>query len=407
MSESIEALAGQCEAGRTLPQPFYCDAGVFREDRKKVIDPLWHLAGHAAAIPEAGDWFLFRICGEEIVVVRDAGGAVRAHYNVCRHRGSRICTEALGNSKAFVCPYHAWTYRLDGTLRAARLMPAGFRREDHGLHPCRVRELHGLIFVSLADEPVPFDTAVAPFREYLRFHGIRTAAIARSLVLPTKANWKLVVENFIECYHCIPAHPEYCSVHSSLKLLAAGAGMGSGPEDAGRAYRSEYLAWKTRVEKLGHPCREDSFDHGAGMARMPIKDGWLTESRDGRPVAPLMGECTAYDGGITYVAFNFMNYLVASNDHAVLFRFTPTSESATDVEAIWLVDGNAVEGRDYDPEAVSWVWAATLAQDARITEANQAGIGSARYRPGPYSEQERMNREFTRWYLDRLTARSR
>ena len=120
-----------------------------------------------------------------------------------------------------------------------------------------------------------------------------------------------------------------------------------------------------------------------------------------------MGTRTGYDGGITYVAFNFMNYLIASNDHAVLFRFTPIGGTATDVEAIWLVDGDAVAGRDYDPDAVSWVWAATLAQDARITEANQAGIGSARYRPGPYSEQERMNRMFTRWYIDRLTARSR
>lgn len=407
MDEALSALTGQYQPGKTLPQPFYCNAGVFREDRKNVLDPLWHLAGHAARIPHAGDYFLFGICAEEIIVVRDGNGAIRAHYNVCRHRGSRICTEASGNAKAFVCPYHAWTYRLNGTLRGARLMPGDFRPQDHGLHPCRVRELHGLIFVSLADEPVPFDDAVEPFLHYLRFHGIRTAAVARTLVLPTKANWKLVVENFIECYHCVPAHPEYCSVHSSLKLLAAGAGLGSGPKDACREYETGFRAWKADVERLGHPCREGSFDNGSGMARMPIKEGWLTESRDGRPVAPLMGRCTGYDGGITYVAFNFMNYLIASNDHAVLFRFTPIGETLTDVEAIWLVDGNAVAGRDYDPDAVSWVWAATLAQDARITEANQAGIGSSRYRPGPYSEQERMNRKFTRWYIDRLTARSR
>ena len=167
LDETLSALTGQYQPGKSLPQPFYCDAGVFREDRKHVLDPLWHLAGHAARIPHAGDYFLFGICAEEIIVVRDGNGAIRAHYNVCRHRGSRICTEASGNAKAFVCPYHAWTYRLNGTLRGARLMPGDFRPQDHGLHPCRVRELHGLIFVSLADEPVPFDDAVEPFRHYL------------------------------------------------------------------------------------------------------------------------------------------------------------------------------------------------------------------------------------------------
>lgn len=404
MGDAIASLIDGCETGRTLPQAFYTDAGVFAQDRAKVIDPHWHLAGHAAKIPDAGDFFLFRICGEEIIVVRDRDRAIRAHYNVCRHRGSRICRESSGHAGAFVCPYHAWTYRLDGSLRAARLMGDGFRPEDHGLYPCHVRELHGLIFVSLADEPTPFDAAVEPFRDCLEFHGIRDAAIARTLALPTKANWKLVVENFIECYHCLPAHPEYCSVHSSLKLLAAGAGPASGPDDAVRRYRIEFDAWKDNVEALGHPCRDGDFGPGSGMARMPIKEGWLTESRDGQPVAPLMGSYAQYDGGITYIAFNYMNYLIASNDHALVLRFTPVSELATDVEAAWLVAGDAEPGRDYDPADVSWLWAVTLGQDARIVEGNQAGILSDRYRPGPYSEQERMNVMFTRWYLDALRA---
>ncbi|MDE0155991.1 MAG: aromatic ring-hydroxylating dioxygenase subunit alpha [Gammaproteobacteria bacterium] len=403
---NIQDLVGGHVAGHTLQQPFYGDPDVFSLDRERVLDRLWHLAGHVSRIPAAGDYFLFRICGEEIIIVRGRDGNIHAHYNVCRHRGSRVCLDSEGKKSALVCPYHAWTYNLDGSLRTARLMPEEFSREGYGLHACRIKVLDGVIFVSLADEPVGLDDTSRDCRNYLSFHGIENAKIARRLELPTRANWKLVVENFIECYHCIPAHPEYCSVHSELKLLAAGAGVGSGPEAACQDYAVELNAWKKQVEALGHPCLEGAFDHGAGMIRMPIKEGFLTESQDGRPVSTLMGKFREYDGGVTYVAFNYLNYLLASNDHAVILRFTPISELVTDVEAIWLVDGDAREGVDYVPERVSWVWDATLKQDAVITENNQAGILSSHYQPGPYSEQEVMNREFTRWYLDKLCGRS-
>lgn len=407
MSEAnIQDLVNSHAAGRTLQQPFYSDAGVFSLDRGRVLDRLWHLAGHVSRIPAAGDFFLFRVCGEEIIIVRGRDGDIHAHYNVCRHRGSRVCLDSEGRKSALVCPYHAWTYNLDGSLRSARLMPEGFSTEGYGLHASRIKVLDGLIFVCPGDEPDEPDGLDDACREYLSFHGMENAKIARRLELPTRANWKLVVENFIECYHCVPAHPEYCSVHSELKLLAAGAGMGSGPEAACRDYAVELDAWRTQVEALGHPCLEGTFDHGAGMTRMPIKEGFLTESQDGRPVSTLMGKFREYDGGVTYMAFNYLNYLLASNDHAVLLRFTPISELLTDVEATWLVDAGAEEGVDYVPERVSWVWDVTLKQDAIITENNQAGILSSHYQPGPYSGQEVMNREFTRWYLDKLSEQT-
>ena len=400
---NIQGLLDSHVTGHALQQAFYSDPDVFSVDREKILDSLWHLAGHVSRIPESGDYFLFRLCGEEIIIVRGKDDNIHAHYNVCRHRGSRICKTSDGRKSALVCPYHAWTYNLDGSLRRARLMPDGFSVEDYGLHACRVKVLDGVIFVSLAEEQVGFDDIAADCREYLSFHGIENAKIARRLDLPTHANWKLVVENFIECYHCIPSHPEYCSVHSELKLLAAGAGMGSGPEAACREYEMELNAWRAQVEASGHPFIESASDNGAGMARMPIREGFLTESQDGRPVSTLMGRFKEYDGGVTYIAFNYLNYLLASNDHALLIRFTPISELVTDVEAIWLVDGDAIEGVDYEPERVSWVWEVTLKQDATITEDNQAGVLSSRYQPGPYSAQEMMNCHFTRWYLDKLS----
>lgn len=399
---SLERLIDEHVDGHALPRPFYSDAAILSNDREAALDQLWHIAGHAARIPNAGDYFVFSLCGEEIVVIRDRAGIVQAHYNVCRHRGSRICRERTGNKSVLVCPYHAWTYNLDGSLRAARLMDTSFDKTQHGLHPCHVQVVAGIIFVSLADQPIDFSAAVEPFRDYLTFHGIGNAGIAKQIPLPTVANWKLVVENFIECYHCAPAHPEYSAVHSKLKLLAAGAGIGSGPDDACRKYEIELGEWLRKTRELGHPILDGEFAHGAGMSRMPIKSGSLTESKDGQPVAPLMGELQEYDGGITYIAFNYLNYLLAANDHALLLRFTPISELQTDVEATWLVREDAVAGQDFDPDQVSWVWETTLKQDITITEDNQAGVMSARYSPGPYSTQEKVNEQFIHWYIDHL-----
>jgi len=281
-------------------------------------------------------------------------------------------------------------------------MPDDFDKSIYSLHTCAVRVLHGIIFVSLSDNPDDLDAQTKPFAEYLTFHGIEDAQIARRTPMPTAANWKLVVENFIECYHCQSAHPEYCAVHSKLKLLAAGAGTGSGPEKATEEYEPILEAWLDKVKSLGHPYQEGVFGAGIGMSRMPIAENALTESRDGQPVAPLMGKASTYDGGVSYIAFNYLNYLIASNDHALLLSFIPSDCNRTNVEASWLVNSQATSGVDYNPEDVSWVWDVTLKQDVTITENNQSGVSSSKYQPGPYSTQENMNIEFVDWYLGQI-----
>ncbi len=396
MNTNIQNLVDNHQDKHALQREFYCEPEIFILEQEKVLRDLWHMAGHVSRIPDSGDYFIFRIDKEEIIIVRDQNNEIHAHYNVCRHRGSRICKDDVGHKSALVCPYHAWTYNLDGSLRKARLMGKDFQSEKYGLHQCQVRVTSGIIFISLADKPDNFDDEMNHYHEHLNFHGIKDAKIARRLELPTRANWKLVVENFIECYHCIPSHPEYCSVHSELKLLAAGAGLGSGPEKENREFQLEFDRWNKKVASFGHPGSSEY------VSRMPIKEGFLTESQDGQAVAPLMGKFKKYDGGVTYIAFNYLNYLMASNDHAVILRFTPKTELETDVEVTWLVDGNAKEGVDYDPARVSWVWDVTLAQDAIITEDNQAGVMSSQFVPGPYSDQEQINKLFIQWYLGRL-----
>ena len=151
-------LAADARMGYSLDQEFYTGKDVFDADMSAVIGQKWIMAGHVDQIKQKGEYFLFKIGQEQIIVIRDNQMTVRGFFNVCRHRGSLICSEASGRRNLLVCPYHAWSYALDGTLVSARLMPDDFVKEDNGLLACHVRVFFGLIFINLSPgEPVDFD----------------------------------------------------------------------------------------------------------------------------------------------------------------------------------------------------------------------------------------------------------
>lgn len=406
---SIAGLIDRHRPGFALEQPFYRDAKIFEQDMARIFRRLWLLVDHESRIPETGHYFLFEVAGESIIIIRGTEGEVRAFYNVCRHRGSRVCTAPTGRRKVLVCPYHAWSYRLDGSLKAARLMPDDFQPADYGLHPCHLRVLDGLIFVNLAEGEAPdFDEEAAPLLPFLRQHELTRAKVAHREFYPTDANWKLVVENFFECYHCAPAHPEFCSVHSRSKLLAYGAGPDSGPADATAAFQKELEAWESKAKALGHVTGvyldPESGRRLRSAERLPIRQGVLSETEDGQPAAPLMGSFKDFDGGHTSVSFNAVSTVLMSNDYAALFRFTPRGPMATDMEIVWLVAADATEGLDYDVERIKWMWHVTTLEDKTIIENNNAGIMSRAYRPGPYSTQEAATVRFIDWYLQQIAG---
>ena len=212
------------------------------------------------------------------------------------------------------------------------------------------------------------------------------------------ANWKLVVENFAECYHCKPSHPEYCSV------------MAHAIPDTHRAkkhvdeFANLTAAWGAKAKSLGNLTGRVPRDPNAlhVCVRIPIKDGFLTQSRDGKPVAPLMGGFKEYDGGYTGGRLHPANYFVACCDHVVIPRFTPLGPLRTEVEMIWLVREDAVEGMDYDIEKLTWRWKVTTEQDKKIVDNNQAGVGSLAYQSGRYSNAEEGLTRFTTWYLEQI-----
>jgi len=239
----------------------------------------------------------------------------------------------------------------------------------------------------------------------LNFHGFEDAKIAVKRDYPNACNWKLVVENFIECYHCAPSHAAYCSVHPEDQLTALGAGPGSGPVEALEKYQPTWDEWTERTKKLGHPIpfidRDENSLDLAQLSRVPINDrNFESETRDGKLASKkLMGKFEVCDKGETAFVFNAISYVLAMNDFALMVRFTPRDAVNTDVQLSWLVHKDAEEGVDYDPDNVAWVWDVTIKEDKKITEDNNAGILSSRYQPGPYSTQESRVASFVRWYL--------
>jgi len=401
LAPSMETLIARQKPGYTLEQPFYTDPAFFQRDLERIVAKQWLFVDHVSKIPNPGDYLLYAVANESIVVVRGRDKQVRAFFNVCRHRGSRICLEKEGHVRTLTCPYHGWVFDLEGKLVLAKTMPDDFDKKDWPLHACQVRIWEGLIFINLAKEGDPevidFGAIERDFGPYMRPYRLdRTKEVARK-VYPTEGNWKLAVENFRECYHCAPAHPEYTMVNAYVK-----AG-----EDKIDGYQPVREAWAKLWEAKGHPTAwidSQATDRRQpyGCFRQPIREGFYTLSQDGKPVAPLMGDLKEFDCGETLLMFGPLFYVYLANDHATLFRFTPVSPTHTEVLLIWLVREDAVEGRDYDVDRVVWMWDVTTVEDTTIIGDNQLGVYSSRYVPGPYSIRERGPTGFVSWYLSRI-----
>ena len=376
--------------GHSLPAYYYESAGRYARDMAIMRETSWFLAGHASRIPDAGDYFLIDIDNESIIVIRARGGAIRAFYNVCRHRGSRVCLERSGHARLMVCPYHAWTYDADGQLVGAPDMPAWFDKAEYGLKPCHVDTAGGLIFISLARGAAPgfedFTTRMKPFMALYKPENTKIVALDH---LSCPANWKLVVENFAECYHCTPSHKEYGRVHDLAAM------MSYTPETEG--------GWMQRLKASG-VWREGVLDgpsspHLQAGMQMHIGRGALSGGRTGKPMAPRLGDLPEWTGIWTAVVFNPMSQVAFYDDHIILFTFIPRGPTETDCLLAWLVRDDAVEGQDYDPDEVAYMWRHTIAEDKTICANNQLGVASAAYQPGPYSSTETRAVETVEWYL--------
>lgn len=393
MGMELKKILDSWQRGHALPRAVYQDPEIYESEIRRIFLKSWQYVGHASQIPQRGDYFLFEIAGESVILVRDGEGNINALLNVCRHRGSRICDLPEGRETRLTCKYHGWTYGLDGSLRAAGDAPEGFDKTRLALKRLHVKVFQGLIFINFDPDAVPFDAIENDLGPLLAPWGLERAKIAHRQNYPITSNWKLTVENYCECYHCLPAHPEY-SVGHSLALPRNECGplleqVLARAESVGLSRAGTLHSWLA----AGLLGTDRSFD------RYPLLRGHLTGSRDGKPVAPLMGTITGYDGGATDWHLGPMTFALAYCDHVVLYRFTPRGLRDTDCEITWLVNGSAVEGKDYDRAALTWLWDVTTIADKQIIERNQAGVDSRFYEPGPMMPMEEFTHRFMEWYV--------
>jgi Rieske 2Fe-2S family protein len=385
--------------GLSLPREFYTSEALHQIEMHQVFATNWLLAGHTCELAQPGDYITVEIGDESVILIRDSDNHIYAHYNVCRHRGSRIVLDECGNTRALTCPYHQWVYRPNGQLIGARLMGEGFCKSHFRLHPVHVRELAGLLFVCLADEPPDFRPAYHAIAPQLLPHGLDRAKVICRHEYTVQANWKTIIENNRECYHCRVSHPEFIMSNYDLGL------PGDQREDAkfDGLLAHSYRQWEAR----GLCPREYSFPDGQWfrVARYPLREGFLTESLDGHLTAPLMGDLPdANVGSLRLIGVpNFWAH--ANADYTMTTRISPLSATQTRIDVAFLVRADAVEGEDYDPQRVAAVWQATSEQDWELCENNYAGIRSAAYTPGPLSPlTENSVQGFYNWYLGQLQA---
>ena len=387
---NLDFLLDHHKPGTSLEQTFYTDQEIFECEWESIWKKYWLFAGTTAEIPKPGDYFTYKVQDDSIIIIRGNKGEVYAHYNTCRHRGSLICLHDKGNAPKLICPYHQWVYDKDGSLLKARLMPDDFDRSKYGLHAVHVQVANGFIFISLNQNPPDFNKVLKDYTPFLSPYKIDQAKVAFKKRYELRTNWKLIAENFRECYHCGPAHPEYCNA-------VIGANLRESVEEVLAERRVE---WQKKELAINNVDFENGSFHFA--IRYPLRPGVLSYTLDGKAAAIPMGDHKDYDAGVLGLVVYPNFWMDAVSDYMWTMRLTAVSPSRTIIDLSWLVDNKAQEGIDYTVDRLTDFWRITGEQDWELCENNYRGVESSHYQPGPYAPVEADVARFIDWYLERL-----
>ncbi|ERT97629.1 hypothetical protein P041_01643 [Brucella sp. 04-5288] len=401
-NEMLELLTGR-DPNFSLEQKFYTDPDYYKLDLENIFYKDWLFVGHDCELPKTGSYMTVQIGAYPVIIVRDAQGGIRAFHNSCRHRGSRICSAEKGTAAKLVCPYHQWTYELDGRLLFARQVGPDFKPADYGLKPVHCETVAGYIYICVAEEAPDFAAFRNLVEPYLAPHNIKDAKVAFESSIIEKGNWKLVWENNRECYHCAANHPELCRTYPEAPTATGVQGVMEDPEIN--------QLWKS-CASIGLPARFNISEDGRyRITRIPLLRDAVSYTMSGKAaVKKSLSDKVAGSTNIgAMLLFNYpstWNHLMA--DHVISFRVLPISAEETLVTTKWLVHKDAVEGVDYDLDELTHVWIQTNDQDRKIVEENAVGIHSPAYQPGPYSvEHEGGVMQFLEWYTNTMTPRLR
>lgn len=356
----------------TLPARAYTDASWFALEMDGVFARMWLAAGRADALDHPGAFFRRDVAGASILVVRGQDGSIRAHHNVCRHRGTRLCTEASGTFQGSIqCPYHAWTYGLDGRLLAAPQMDEvdGFDRSEFPLREVACETWDGHVFINLADSPAPLTAQLGELPARFRPWAMQDLRLAHRLVYDVAANWKLVVQNYNECLHCPVIHPLLNRMHHYL-----------GAENAPSA---------------------ETYCGGA----MGFKDGVETLSTDGKRRRAFLPGLSGRDREVVNYFAIYPNFLLTLHpDYMMTITIWPQDCGRTQLIAEWHFHPDEMAKKDFVSADAIEFWDRTNREDWAISEQSYLGISSRGYQPGPYSGREKQLWEFDQFVLSRITT---
>jgi phenylpropionate dioxygenase-like ring-hydroxylating dioxygenase large terminal subunit len=357
------------EGAKALPREYYTSESVFDLETERIFRSHWLCAGRAAELAAGGSYLLFELDGESLFLLRDADG-VRGYYNVCRHRGTRLCEEPRGSlGKTIRCPYHAWTYGLDGELVAAPNMKDvdGFDRADYPLHPVATAVWEGFLFVNLSRDAEPIKDEFQPLAGRFDAWELSELVVVDRHVYDVRANWKMLFQNYSECYHCPRIHP---ALNALSGYSTASNDVMSGPF-------------------LGGP--------------MQLADGVASMSATGAACGDVFATLSTEDRRRVYYYSLFPTLLLAPHpDYVLVHRIERQAVDRTRVVCEFLFPPAVVERPGFDPAPAVEFWDTTNHQDWHACELSQAGVSSRSYVPGPYSNLECTLAAFDRHYLQTL-----
>jgi len=377
----IEA-SGQLES--TLPSDWYTDSDVYALEQEHIFMREWLCVGREEDIPEPGDHQVLDVQGESVLLVRNREGQLRAFYNVCRHRGARLCAAGeqetsdhrlpLGGGvvggRTILCPYHAWSYDLDGQLLRAPHIDEemGLKVEDVQLHPVGCETWGGFIFLHLSPaQAKDFSAEVTDCAERLQRYPLASLRTGPRIRYEVRANWKVLCENYNECYHCGPVHPELCDLVPAF-----------------RSSGGDGLDWER-----GIPHREGA-------------DTFTTSGTSDRPSFPDLNEdeLTRHKGDLVYPNL----FLSLAREHVAAFILRPKGPAHTTVDCLFLFEPGTMAAANFDPADAVDLWHTVNRQDWSICERVQQGMQSRVHERGIFSPMEDWNLDIRRYVTERIGA---
>ncbi len=370
----------------TLPSSWYLKDKYFQLEREHIFMREWVCAGREEELPAPGDHKVLDLYGESILLLRNEQNELRAFYNVCRHRGARLCAHAddddsvlalkggVVNRRSIICPYHAWTYNLDGQLtRAPHLStgeagaaPGSFNPDDIRLHAVGVETWGGFIFLNLTpDEAPPFADTIGVAQRRFERYPLADLRIARSIRYEVDANWKVLCENYNECYHCGPVHPELCRIVPAFRE-AGGAG----------------LDWDRGV-----PHREGAttFTFSGESSRRSFPG--LNEDEQVR-----------HKGELVYPNL----FMSLAREHVTYYILQARGPGKTIIDCHFLFEPFEMDKDDFDPSDAVDFWHIVNQQDWAICQRVQQGISARVHERGVYAPMEDWNLDIRRYVHDRI-----